>query len=173
MSTLNESQRRRYAATLAMSCGCHGVCKVSDFFRIDKKTVYFGIEEYRKGCYCEPGRIRRRGGGRKRKLSRHPEWISVFRKGTALHTAGLPQDECVVWVSMSVPEITAGVREEGCEVSDYIVRQIIQELGFKHRSFYKGASLKEVPLRDEQFKHIHDVRTRCMEAGKPVLSINT
>lgn len=49
MSTLNESQKRRYVATQAMACGCHGVSKVSKFFGVNQKTVYAGIKE------CEDG----------------------------------------------------------------------------------------------------------------------
>lgn len=39
MMTLDEKQRRRYAASLAIAFGCHGVRKVSDFFGINQKTV--------------------------------------------------------------------------------------------------------------------------------------
>ena len=173
MSTLNESQKRRYVATQAMACGCHGVSKVSKFFGVDKKTVYAGIKEYEDGYTCESGRVRRKGGGCKRKLDRYPEWIDVFRRVAEPYTAGLPQDDEVVWVSLCVPEITAMMRAEGCAVTDYIVRQIIDVLGLRQRSFVKGASLKEVPQRDDQFKVIEEVKAKCMEAGIPVLSIDT
>ncbi len=147
--------------------------KLAIFFKLTKKTVYSGIREYRRDSYCEPGRVRRKGGGRKRKLGQHPEWIEVFRQVVAPYTAGLPQDEGVVWISLCVPDITALMNAEGCPVSDYIVRQIIRELGLKRRSFSKGASLKEIPLRDEQFKVIEKIKTECIDAGIPVLGIDT
>ena len=34
----------------------------------DQETVYAGIRENKDGYTCEPGRVRRKGGGRKRKL---------------------------------------------------------------------------------------------------------
>lgn len=173
MSMLNESQKRQFVATQAMACGCHGVSKVSKFFGVNQKTVYAGIKENKDGYVCEPGRVRRKGGGCKRKLDLHPEWIDTFKRVVEPHTAGLPQDEDVIWVSLCVPEITALMNAEGCEVSDYIVRQILGILGFRNRSFTKGASLKEVPRRDDQFKVIEEVKAKCMEAGIPILSIDT
>lgn len=173
MSTLNESQRRRYAATQAMACGRHGVCKVSNFFGIDKNTVYSGIKECKENDFCEAGRVRRKGGGRKRKLEQHPEWVEALTKVVEPYTAGLPQDEGVLWIVLSVPEISSRMNAQGHHVSNYIVRQILARLGLTQRSFSKGASLKEVPLRDEQFRMIDDIKTRCMDAGIPVLSIDT
>lgn len=173
MSTLNECQKRRFAASQALACGYYGVCKVSKFFGIDQKTVRAGIKERKENSYCEPGRIRHKGGGRKRKLSQHPEWIDVFKNVVEPHTAGLPQDDGVIWVSICVPKISRKMREKGYQVSDYIVRQIIEVLGLRQRSFLKGASLKEVPQRDEQFKIIEQVKAKCIEIGIPVLSIDT
>lgn len=173
MMTLDERQRRRCAASRAMAFGCHGVRKVSDFFGINQKTVYAGIRECREKDFCDPVRVRRKGGGRKRKLDQHPEWIDAFRRVTEPYTAGLPQDEGVVWISLAVPGITEKMNAEGCPVTDYIVRQIIDMLGLRHRSFSKGASLREVPDRDDQFKAIDEIKTKCIETGIPVLSIDT
>lgn len=173
MSTLNESQKRRYVATQAMACGCHGVRKVSKFFGVNPKTVYAGIKECREDYRSDHGKVRRNGGGRKRKLDQHPEWIDVFKRVVEPHTAGLPQDEDVIWISITVPEITAKMNAEGSPVTDYIVRQISKKLKFHQRSFIKGATLKDIPNRDEQFKVIEEVKAKCMEAGIPVISIDT
>lgn len=65
------------------------------------------------------------------------------------------------------------MRENGCQVSNYIVRQILEILGFRQRSFLKAATLKDVPQRDEQFLVIEEIKSKCIEAGIPVLSIDT
>ena len=130
MSKLNEFQRRRFFAIEALALGKHGVNEVTQFFGVSKTTVYNSIDEVNSGYSPEPGRIRRPGGGRKRLLDSHPEWIETFKLVIGPRTAGLPQDENVIWVSMSVPEIARKMAEKGSKVSEYIVRQILEQLGF-------------------------------------------
>ena len=142
------------------------------FFGIHQNTVYAGIKECNTGYAPAPDRVRRPGGGCKRKLDKHPEWIDAFKLVVEPHTAALPQDEDVVWVSLSVPEISAKTRDNGYPVTDYIVRQILGTLGFRQRSFLKAATLKDVPQRNEQFLVIEEIKSKCIEAGIPLLSID-
>lgn len=89
------------------------------------------------------------------------------------YTAGVPQDADVIWVSISVPQIRREMYNNGYDVSKYIIRQILDSLGFRHRSFIKDMPMKDVEDRDAQFKNISSIRTACEEIGLPVLSIDT
>lgn len=173
MSQLNECQKRQFLGTEALALGRRGVCEVTQFFGVSKTTVYNSINEIKSGYSPEPGRIRRRGGGRKRLLDSHPEWFEAFNLVIGPRIAGLPQNEEVIWVSMSAPEIAKKMADKGCEVSEYIVRQILEQLGFRRRSFIKDLPMKDVKDRDAQFLNIADIREKAVEINLPIISIDT
>ena len=173
MSQLNECQKRQFLGTEALALGRRGVGKVTQFFGVSKTTVYNSINEIKSGYSPEPGRIRRRGGGRKRLLDSHPEWFETFNLVIGPRTAGLPQNEGIIWVSMSAPEIARKMADKGCKVSEYIVRQILEQLGFRRRSFTKDLPMKDVKDRDAQFLNIADIREKAAEINLPIISIDT
>lgn len=171
VSELDECQRRHYAATLAMSS--MNIHEVTKNMRISKNTIYKGIAELKSGYRPPNGRVRRDGGGRKTLLSHHPEWLDALKVVIAPRTAGLPQDKDVVWVSMSIPRITEKMAEAGYGVSEYIVRQMLEQMGFRHRSFIKDLPMKDVEERDAQFQNIADIRERATEINLPIISMDT
>lgn len=65
--SLDESSRRRYAALEAQSLGYGGIKQVSEFFEIDVKTIRHGLEELESEEALPVARIRKQGGGRKKK----------------------------------------------------------------------------------------------------------
>ena len=81
--SLNERQRRLWAATEAMQRGRGGIAVVSKALRISPNTIKRGIEEIKSG-QGDPNsaltsRIRKPGGGRKSRnhnLNRSPDPIS-------------------------------------------------------------------------------------------------
>lgn len=173
MSNLNEYQKRQFLGIEALAFGKHGVDKISKYYGVSKNTVYSSIEEIKANYVPEKGRVRRPGGGRKALLPQHPEWIDTFKLVVAPHTAGLPQDENVIWVSLTVPQITREMIEKGCDVSEYIARQILESLGYRHRSFRKDIQMRDVEGRDAQFKNIAAIREQAAAAGLPIISIDT
>ena len=173
MSELNECQLRHYLAQRALDLGKHGVSKISKNMGHCKNTIRQGIRELRSGYTPGEGRVRRPGGGRKSQLPLHPEWMEAFRLVIEPHLAGLPQDENVFWVSLTVPQIRRGMVDADCEISEYHVRQILESFGFRNRKFLKSLPMRDAKERDAQFIHIADVRAMCAELGIPILSIDT
>lgn len=175
LSTLNECKRRQFLGTKAICLHEQGfsIRKVSKIMKVSKNTIYKGIRELRTGDTPGKGRVRRPGGGRKNLLSQHPEWIEALKVVIEPYTAGLPQDADVIWVSISTPQISRELSKRGYDISEYIVRQILDSLGFRHRSFIKDLPMKEVKDRDVQFKNISSIRTVCQEIGLPLISIDT
>ena len=141
--------------------------------RTSTHTLQKGIEELRTGASPGEGRIRKPGGGRKAELPRHPEWTEMVKVIIEPFTAGLPQDENVVWISLTAPQIARLMKGEGCEVSVYHVRLILEQMGFRRRSFLKDLPMKEVEHRDAQFVKIAETRKALEEIGVPVISIDT
>ena len=88
----DERQARQFAAIIAERNGRHGVSLVCDILDIDRKTVYRGRRELQSKERLDEGRVRKQGGGRKRTLSMHSEYITIFREVVEFDIAGLPQD---------------------------------------------------------------------------------
>ena len=106
-------------------------------------------------------------------LPQHSEWTQAVVQIIEPHTAGLPQDENVVWISLSVTQIMGELFAMGYDISRYFVRQILDSLGIRERSFYKDLPMKKVKNRDEQFQRISSIREEAEAVGLPIISIDT
>ena len=62
---LNERDRRIYFATEALRIGHGGISQIAKESGVSRVTITHGIEELERGTVVE-GRIRHKGGGRKR-----------------------------------------------------------------------------------------------------------
>lgn len=171
--SINELDRRHYLATLAtgpMRIGVRALCKL---LKVSKNTVYKGIFELDNKITPGRDRIRKPGGGAKRKVDKHPEWMAAFQEVLGSHLAGLPQDEDTQWLDINVAEVRRLMFEKGHEVSYHIVRQLIDAAGLKKRSFAKSLPLSVVEDRNPQFEKIAMTKSACLEAGIPIISIDT
>ena len=69
MASLNERQRRQYAALEANAIGWHGVTKVSEALNINPHTIRRGQKELASSEQHQGSSpIRHSGGGRKKKV---------------------------------------------------------------------------------------------------------
>ena len=59
--SLNERDRRRYAALEANKLGHGGIAHICRILGCDPKTVRRGIKELRNPLELEPGRVRKKG----------------------------------------------------------------------------------------------------------------
>lgn len=69
-SSLNERHKRHFAALEAQQLGHGGIATVSECFGIDRGTIRIGIRELESKEQLEAGRVRKKGGGRKKKSDR-------------------------------------------------------------------------------------------------------
>lgn len=175
LSTYYERQRRQYLASKADSLGCHGVSLVCEAVGVCRDTIYRGrYELYTNANDSFPkGRIRAVGGGRTSTLKKHPEYLDVFDEIVASYTAGLPQDDTVIWLTVSVIQIIDLFKERGIVVSRHVVNLMKKARGFKNRSFVKDKTLKDVKDRNAQFKKIQEIRSECETYGIPIFSFDT
>ena len=65
-ASLNERQRRHFAALEAKELGHGGIKQVSEAFGISVVTIREGLRELEANDQLSPGRIRKEGGGRKK-----------------------------------------------------------------------------------------------------------
>jgi len=68
IKSLNERQRRQFAALEAKQIGHGGIKIVSEAFNISVVTIRQGIQELNTKEELPSGKIRRKGGGRKKNI---------------------------------------------------------------------------------------------------------
>ncbi len=105
IKSLNERQKRHFLAVEANQLGYGGISLVSRSFGVNRKTISAGIRELTFKTEIEPGRIRRKGGGRKKKIETKPELTKIFAEVIVDYTAGKPQDDTVRWIGLKPTEI--------------------------------------------------------------------
>ncbi len=64
--SLNERQKRHFLALEAKALGYGGIKYISKTFHVARSTIQIGLKELEQGDQLPTGRIRRKGGGRKK-----------------------------------------------------------------------------------------------------------
>ena len=81
---LNERARRLWAATEARSLGRGGIAAVIEATGMSSRTVHKGLKELEAeesgGEVLAPGRVRRRGGGRKRARDKQTGLVKALER---------------------------------------------------------------------------------------------
>lgn len=173
LSTLKERNRRLFIACKATGVNGSSIKAVCKAFKCSPNTISKAIRELSNKTAPPNGKQRMPGGGAKRKIDKHPEIVAAFNEIVSKHMAGLPQNKDVVWLGLGVPQIRHQLISRGIMVSDYIVRLLIRDAGFKKRSFLKSLPLHEARDRNSQFEKIAAAKEICLESGIPIISIDT
>lgn len=103
----------------------------------------------------------------------NPQWMRVFDEVLDNSRAGLPQDKNVRWTYLTLPAIREGLSQKGINLTEYHVRQMLQERGYKKRKMLKKNTLKQTQGPDKQFEKIANYRSCFSKQGLPILSIDT
>ena len=171
--SLSEKDRRRYAAIEAVKLGWGGLTYISQLFGCDYYTIRFGIEELNEPSAMNRKRIRRPGGGRKSAVEKIKGLDEAFMKVIAQYTAGSPMDEQLKWTNLTRQEIVQLLRQEGITVSVTVVAQLLEKHNYRQRKAQKRMATGEHPQRNQQFENIGQLKQSYLEAGNPVLSMDT
>jgi len=106
-STLTERGRRRWAATEAMALGYGGIALVERATGISRSTIARGIRELGEGEELDPSRIRREGGGRKRRVDQDPR-LAIDLEALVEPTASGDPQSPLRWTSKSIRKLAEG-----------------------------------------------------------------
>jgi len=102
-----------------------------------------------------------------------PELEDNFVEVVADHIAGDPTDGLVVWTNLTQQEIADRLADQGTPVSTAVVRQLLDDFHFSHRKAQKTQSMGHDPDRNAQFQYISQLKEEFLEAGLPVISMDT
>ena len=168
---LNEKQKRILAASEAKAYGHGGVTKVALYTGLCRQTIYRGVKELRANPTNE--KIRREGGGRKKKTYKYPELISVLESLMEPSTRGDPESP-LRWTSKSVRALNKELKVLGYSLSPQTVANILHELDYSLQANKKNSEGKQDhPDRNEQFEFINKKVKNFLKKTFPVISVDT
>jgi len=171
---LSEKDKRLYAATEALKLGHGGISYIARVLKCDRKTIHRGISELKHPDKIENDGIRTKGGGRKRSIETIPNLSEKFLKVLRDYTAGDPMDDTIRWTNLTHQQIADKLNEDdGIEVSRRIVKQLFKKHGYRKRKAHKSLSIGKSKNRNEQFENIAKLKNDYMNAGNPIISMDT
>jgi len=172
--TLSEKDRRRFAAIEATQRGYGGIVYIADVLGCSTKTIERGIAELEQ-LADDPaaGRIRRPGAGRKKKIEPESATEENLMACLEVRTAGDPDDEDIVFTSLTSRQLSTRMEELGMPVGHDAIDTWLDDEGIRFRQIRKDLAGGEHPDRDAQFQRISELIDIYESAGNPWFSMDT
>src|SRR6266852_7854923 len=172
--SLSEKDRRRFAALEAIKLGHGGIRYIAKVLACDPQTVKDGMREIKQLPDDPAGsRVRKPGGGRKKTEVTHATLLQQVQDTIKDRIAGDPMRQDVVWTDLTPQEISKSLQAQAVCAGPRIVRRILDGLGLARRQMLKVLPGGDSPHRREPFRHLAHPIQEFLEAGNPVLSIDT
>ena len=170
--SLNEKDRRRYAAIEAMKLGHGGQKYISSVLGCHFQTIMAGIDELKNGTETPEDRIRKPGGGKKKIIDTVENIDEVFFEIIKDHTAGSPMDEEIKWTNLTLKEISNAFNSRDLNISPYVVKQLLKKHDFVERKMQKAVKMKDCKDRNKQFERIYELKEEYSNSENPIISID-
>lgn len=181
---LDEATVRLWAAVEARSLGRGGITAVAKATGISRTTIYAGLRELEAttrslapnlptvvGGTSEP-RIRAKGGGRKKLTDKDSTLLGDLDALVEPTARGDPQSP-LRWTCKSTSRLAKELREQGHEISQRSVYDLLTQLHYSLQSTRKTREGRGHPDRDAQFHHIARMVKRYQASGDPAISVDT
>ncbi len=120
-----------------------------------------------------PGRVRRRGAGRKKKITPKSQLEQNLNSLLKVRTAGAPDDETIVFTDLSPTTLSAKLKGMGTPASDETIRQWMDDQGLRLRNISKVLSTGSSTERNSQFERIAELLDQDQADGNPYFSVDT
>lgn len=169
---LDEQSRRRFAALEAQALGRGGVSLMARITGLARRTIYRGISDIRNNCSAEPGRLRKSGAGRKKKVSQDPTLIADLKDLVEPATRGDPMQP-LLWTCRSLRNLSKGLAKRGHEVCPTVVGNLLRDMGYSLQANSKTREGTQHIDRDAQFQYINTQAKAFLTAGQPIISVDT
>ena len=175
---LDEKQKRILYGVAAEVLGHGGTATVHEITGASRNTITNGIKEADSEVTVSPNdrnsyRIRKPGAGRKTAKEKNPGLYQKIEEIVQSSTYGSPM-KTITWTTLSLRKIASELAEYGYHVSQNIVSRALDQLGYSKQQNQKNLQVgKPHPDRDAQFRFIDAKATEFLEAGDPVISVDT
>ena len=169
---LDEQGRRRFAGLEAQALGRGGVSLMAKITGLARSTIYRGLADIRNKYSAGPGRVRKAGAGRKKKVSQDPTLLRDLKRLVEPTTRGDPTS-ALLWTSRSVRKLTKELNRIGHSVSHTVVGNLLHELNYSLQANSKTLEGTGHIDRDAQFEYINKQAKSFLTAKQPVISVDT
>jgi hypothetical protein len=117
-------------------------------------------------------RVRQPGGGRKKAELTNPELLENLDSLIAPETRGDPESP-LRWTTKSTRHLARELTAMGTAISHSAVAAILRSSGYSLQGTRKTLEGAQHPDRDAQFRYINTLARRYLDAGDPVISVDT
>ena len=169
---LDERSRRLVAAAEAKALGHGGISAVAQATGVSRPVIRQGLQELESGESVAAGRVRRKGGGRKRLIEKDATLVQDLEGLLEPTTRGDPES-ALRWTCKSVRRLADELKRLGHQVSYSVVAEILSDLGYSLQANQKTKEGASHPDRNAQFEHINRKVKRFRSTKQPVISVDT
>jgi len=168
---LDERSARLVLAGEARSLGHGGIAAVARASGSARSRVQNGVAELESG-QAPLGRVRREGGGRKPITQTDPGLVPALLQLVEPTRRGDPES-ALSWTTLSTAKLAAELTSAGHPVSAVKVAHLLKAEGFSLQANAKTIEGNQHPDRDGQFSYLNDSAQEHLDAGCPVISVDT
>jgi hypothetical protein len=169
---LNEQSRRRFVALEARALGRGGVSLMARISGLARSTIYHGFSDIHDHVSAPPGRVRKEGGGRKKKASQDPTLVADLKSLVEPVTRGDPMQP-LLWTTRSLRNLVAALAKKGHAVCPTVVGDLLRRMGYSLQANSKTREGGKHIDRDAQFQYINTQAKGFLAAHEPVISVDT
>jgi len=169
--SLNERQRRLWAATETLSLGYGAISAVSRATGISRVTITRGIKEIDEESHLPPGRSRLSGGGRKKGCELQPNLKPSLEAIIEPTAKGDPMSP-LRWTPHSTRRLAQTLRQQGFDTSKSQIYRLLREMEYQLAANRKSLEGGTNPDRNEQFEFISEQSSGFLKRGHPVISVD-
>jgi transposase len=168
---LDERQQRLVMAGEARSLGHGGIAAVAQASGASRSRISAGVAELESG-QAPLRRVRREGGGRKSLAVTDPELLAALLALVEPTRRGDPESP-LCWTTLSTRKLAAELTAAGHKIGADTVAGLLHEQGFSLQGNAKTIEGGQHPDRDAQFSYLNDQASEHLDAGDPVISVDT
>jgi transposase len=169
---LDERMRRLVAAAEAQALGRGGASTVAEVTGVSRRAIRHGLQELRSPAAVPAGRVRQPGGGRKRTVATDATLQGDLERLVEPVTRGDPESP-LRWTCKSVRRLADELTRQGHRTGHRMVAALLHDLGYSLQANRKTLEGSRHPDRNAQFEHINRTVQARLEAGEPVVSVDT
>jgi len=173
---MDERVRRQWAASEALAYGWGGIQAVSQATGMSPTTIRRGTAELRARRASPRDtaqkRVRRHGGGRKRRVDADPGLVNALEALVDPATRGDPESP-LRWTCKSTRTLARELTAQGHLVSCTTVGRLLRAAGYSLQGNRKTKEGDSHPDRNAQFEHINAMVKQFQGRGQPAISVDT
>jgi hypothetical protein len=168
---LDERQQRLVMAGEARALGHGGIAVVARATGASRSRISQGVAELEAG-EVPLGRVRRVGGGRKPVTATDPALLAALLALVEPTRRGDPESP-LCWTTASTRKLAEQLTAAGHPVGPDTVAKLLREQGFSLQANAKTIEGAQHPDRDAQFGYLNEQAREHLDAGEPVISVDT